>query len=210
MTTLEPVTLVAPIDNSTLYCKSPRILFDLNDGVDNLIIYISLENDIGIYNYTSTRNPELFSALAFKAYDKVAFTPKDVCVGTNKITIRVYDNESFSSEQSFIFNYKEPLLAVNNDQTLINALHFKYLVIMTNDTLKAYSKSEVVIDLPTANVSKIYKNYFSIINNNLYDLKKWINDNYPGLNRIYIKDIIGSVKITKKIYNNLLNFIIDL
>jgi hypothetical protein len=81
---------------------------------------------------------------------------------------------------------------------------------MTNDTLKAYSKSEVVIDLPTANVSKIYKNYFSIINNNLYDLNKWINDNYPGLNRIYIKDIIGSVKITKKIYNNLLNFIIDL
>lgn len=210
MGTLEPVTLVAPINDSILYCKAPRILFNLNDGTGNLIIYISLTNDNGIYNYTSTRNPELFSALAFKAYDKVTFTPKDVCVGENKISIRVYDNESFSSEQDFIFTYKECLLAINDDLEIISALKFKYLYIMTNDTLKAYSNDPLDMSLPGSNATKIYRNYFSSVNKALYDLNKWINDTYPGLNRIYTKDIIGTVKITKKIYNNLLNLIIDL
>jgi hypothetical protein len=210
MGTLEPVTLIAPINNSTLYCKNPRILFNLNDGNKLLIIYITLSNSKGIYTYTSTSNPDLFSALAFKPFDKVAFIPNDIAIGENKISIRTYEDGSFSSEQSFIFNYKECLLSIQNTTESISSQNFKYLLMMTNDTLKAYNKTQINMVLPVSNQSKIYRSFFSTINNSLYDLSNWINDSYPGLNRIKSKDIIGLSLIYKKFYNNLLNFIIDL
>lgn len=210
MGTLEPVTLVAPINNSTIYCKNPRILFNLNDGNDLLIIYITLTNDRGVFNYTSARNPELFSATAFNSFDKIVFTPSDVYIGINKVEIRVYDNNTFSSERSFVFNYKESLLAINEETESISVTKFRYLYTMTNDTLKAYNMDPIEITMPVSNESKILKNYFIAINNILYDLNKMINETYPGLNRTKIKDIISVTKITKKIYNNLLNFITDL
>lgn len=210
MSVLEPVSLIAPINNSTVYCKNPRVLFNLNAGNDSIIIYITLTNANGVYNYTSTRNPDLFSAISFKAYDHVAFASNDICEGENFISIRAYDNEYFSSEQSFLFNYKEPLLAINNETELISATKFKHLLIMANDTLRAYNKTPIDMDNPSSNESKIYRNYFSQINNNMYELSDWINVNYSGLNRIKTKNIIGIIKITKNIYNNLLNFIINL
>jgi hypothetical protein len=210
MGVLEPVTLVAPINNSTLYCKDARILFNLNDGNGLIIIYVTVSNNTGVFNYTSTRNPELFSAIAFKPFDKVSFVSQDICEGENVVSIRTYGDESFSSEKTFMFNYKESLLAVNEDTEAITAPKFKSLLLMTNDTLKAYNRTPIDMDNPSSNESKIYKNYFSFINNSLYDLNNWININYPGLNRIRTKSLIGINAISKKIYNNLLNFIIHL
>lgn len=207
---LESIKLIAPICNSTVYCKTPRILFKLNDGDGLLVIYITITNNKGIFNYTSTRNPELFSALAFKAYDNVAFYSNDIDVGENKVAIRIYDNNSFSHEESFVFNYQESPLAINNELELITAARIKLLIDMTNNTLKAYGRQTVDINIPISNESKIYRNYFSTLNNALYDLNDFINTNYHGLNRIKTKDIIGVIPIYKKIYTNILNYILDM
>ena len=52
--------------------------------------------------------------------------------------------------------------------------------------------------------------YFSKLNDNLYNLNKWINDNYPGLNRIYNKKILSYAPISKEIYNSILQMIISI
>lgn len=207
---LEPVTLIAPINNSTIYSNNPRIIFNLNDGEGSLIIYITLSNSKGIFNYTSSRNSELFSKLAYNAFDNVTFISKDIVEGENKISIRVYDNIAFTSEKDFAFIYKESLLAINDEVEAITAAKYKYLLTMTNDTLTAYGKPIITIDLPIANESKLYKNYFNVINNSLYDLNNWININYPGLNKIKTKQLIGLSPFDKKTYNNILNLIVDI
>lgn len=206
---LNQIKYIAPLNDSIIYCNKPRILFNLNNN-KKCIVYITVKNDNGIFNYTSTRNPQNFSSIVFDKFSNITFIPDNIAIGENYITIRLYDNEDFNSDVSIVFIYKEPLIEINNKTTPITSSEYKKLWIMARDTLKAYGKDTSELDnivLPVANYTKIYKSYFSRINNNLYDLNKWINDNYPGLNRIYTKEIIAYNNISKKIYNSILTMI---
>lgn len=206
---INKIKYFAPVEGSVIYCSSPRILFNINNK-NTCIVYVTIKNDNGIFNYTSTRNPKNFSSITYSDFTNAVFIPDNIAPGENHVTIRAFDNEDFSEDVSVIFTYKDSLIEINNKTEIITSDKYKKLWTMTKNTLKAYNQDTDEIDnivLPTANHTKIYKSYFSRINDNLYNLNKWINDNYPGLNRIYSKEIIAFNSISKKIYNSILTMI---
>ena len=209
---INKVLIKYPINDSTLYCKKPRILFNLNN-TKLTTIYIKLNNNNGVFNFISTKNPENFSAIAFKNNDNICFIPDYVCEGENIVSIRACIDGEFSNEQEIKFYYEKPTLAINNELEPITANNYKKLFIMTKETLKAYNRDIEELNniiLPVSNYNKIYMSYFSKLNDNLYNLNKWINDNYPGLNRIYNKKILSYAPISKEIYNSILQMIISI
>ena len=199
----------APLNNSVLYCRKPRILFNINNE-KNSIIYIKLKNSQGIFNYTSSKNPELFSAVSFNNNENIVFIPEDTVEGENYLYIRVLCEDEFSREYKTCYIYKKPLLNEMDNTIKITADIYKKIMQMTLETLKAYNWDTDKVDnivSPVADKIKIYKSYFSRINDSLYDLNTWINENYPGLNRYYDKELIAFSPIKLKIYNSIIKLI---
>ena len=210
MSRIDSATIVAPINNSTLYTEKPRILFKTNYSDNELIIpYITIKNKNGIFVYTSTRNPDMFSCIVKKADSNFVFIPNNIAEGENQINIRLYDGEYFSNETSIVFNYIPCLISAVNSETKITANLYKNLVTMTNHTLIAYNKDSLSITIPLPNENKIYRRYFSEINNKLYDMNNWINENYPGLNRYREYKIINIDIIRSDMFNSLLQYILE-
>lgn len=206
------VLIKYPLNDSILYCNKPRILFNLNN-TELATIYIKLNNDAGVFNFTSSKNPENFSSIAFKENDNICFIPDFISEGENIISIRACIDGEFGYEQEVKFYYTKPTLIINNNTELITANKYKKLFVMAKETLKAYGRDLEELNnivLPVANFNKIYMRYFSKLNDNLYELNKWINENYPGLNRIYNKKILSYAPISKEIYNSILQMIISI
>lgn len=208
----KPILIQYPKDKSIIYSKHPRILMQLQDDMsrENAIIYVTLKNQDGVFNYTSIMNPKNFSAIAFNNNAKLAFTCDDFSYGKNRLSIAVYHDNDFSENEILDIIYEEPLLNINNDYFPISTDVYEKLLIMTNSTLDAYSRDKLDIKLPIKNITSINRQYFREINNALYDLNSWINKTYPGLARIKIKQIINMKKISLDIYNSLIDLIINL
>lgn len=206
---LEKAAIIAPINNSILYSKEPRILFKTNNIDSEFVIpYITLKNESGIFTFTSTRNPDMFNTVSIKGNSSIVFIPKNIIEGENEISIRLYDGKYFSEENVITYIYKIPTISIVPSNTIrITSSLYKELLTMTNNTLKAYGKDSLEISTPISNESKIYKNYFSEINNKLYDLTNWINENYSGLNRYREKKIINIGLIKSSMLNDLLLYI---
>lgn len=206
---LEKAAIIAPINNSILYSKEPRILFKTNNIDSEFVIpYITLKNESGIFTFTSTRNPDMFNTVSIKGNSSIVFIPKNIIEGENEISIRLYDGKYFSEENVITYIYKIPTISIVHSNTIrITSSLYKELLTMTNNTLKAYDKDLLEISTPISNKSKIYKNYFSEINNKLYDLTNWINENYSGLNRYREKKIINIGLIKSSMLNDLLLYI---
>lgn len=206
---LEKAAIIAPINNSILYSKEPRILFKTNNIDSEFVIpYITLKNESGIFTFTSTRNPDMFNTVSIKGNSSIVFIPKNIIEGENEISIRLYDGKYFSEENVITYIYKIPTITIVPSNTIrITSSLYKELLTMTNNTLKAYDKDLLEISTPISNESKIYKNYFSEINNKLYDLTNWINENYSGLNRYREKKIINIGLIKSSMLNDLLLYI---
>lgn len=206
MSYIAPVNNIMPINNAILYTEKPRILFELVTEDYFSIIYIAIKNNNGIFVYTSSKNPELFSSINFSGRSKIVFTPEKLDLGNNTIIIYVYNNGEFSSQKEINIIYETPLLDLNQETEIISAEKYNKLLIMSNNTLEAYTKEKLKLEPVIANKTLILRKYFSKINDALFDLNNWINVNYPGLNRINEKQIIRKT-ISKNMYNNILNLI---
>lgn len=206
---IEAAKIICPINNSIIYTDKPRIIFTTNDSDRNILIpYITIKNNIGVFVYTSTRNPEMFSSLSFKKYSHITFIPNNLAEGENLISIRLYNGKRFSIQSAINITYIKPLINEVNNNTKITANLYKDLITMCNATLIAYDKDKVNITIPIKNESKIYRNYFSEVNNKLYDLRNYLNENYPGLNRYKEKQIIKKDIIKADLFNDLLDYIL--
>lgn len=206
------LTIDYPVDESILYMKEPRILMTLPDDIkkENAIIYITLDNESGVYNYTSIKNAKYFSAIAFKANRKIAFYSPDMVEGRNRFYISVYHDTRFSEESIIDIVYVKPKLTISNIPVPASADNYKMLLDMANSTLIAYGQEQLDIQLPIANETKIDRKYFSKINNKLYYLNNWINDTYPGLARLKEKKIISFKCMSLDIWNALLDLVLNL
>ena len=206
---IEAAKIICPINNSIIYTDKPRIIFTTNDSDRNILIpYITIKNNIGVFVYTSTRNPEMFSSLSFKKYSHITFIPNNLAEGENLISIRLYNGKRFSIQSAINITYIKPLINEVNNNTKITANLYKDLITMCNATLIAYDKDKVNITIPIKNESKIYRNYFSEVNNKLYDLRNYLNENYPGLNIYKEKQIIKKDIIKADLFNDLLDYIL--
>lgn len=206
---IEAAKIICPINNSIIYTDKPRIIFTTNDSDRNILIpYITIKNNIGVFVYTSTRNPEMFSSLSFKKYSHITFIPNNLAEGENIISIRLYNGKRFSIQSAINITYIKPLINEVNNNTKITANLYKDLITMCNDTLIAYGKDKINVTIPIKNENKIYRNYFSEVNNKLYDLRNYLNENYPGLNRYKEKQIIKKDIIKADLFNDLLDYIL--
>lgn len=202
------LTIELPINNSTIYDLTPRILIDLS--IDNVsVIYVTLINSKGVFKYSSRSNPELFSKTAFNKATKFCFTPLDTCFGLNKIYIKYQCNEKFSEYKTLTFNINS--IELDIESSLITTDLYSRLVEVTNDILYAYNRPSLDVTLPIKNKTKIYSNYFSIIINALYEVNDYINNNYPGMNRYKVKPFLkNKIKISKSIFDIIIDLILNL
>lgn len=205
----EPAILMYPV--SVIYDTTPRILLNTNGDYngDELTIKISINGQ----NYNSATS-SAFNKSSYNAdKDKIVFIPPTLNIGVNTFTIKTNDGYQDSNESTFIINCATPLLNTISDtaDVFITPATYISLSSMVSNTRIAYGLTIFNAENMISKESFVTASSFNALYENIIQVNNWINNNYPGKNRVKTKPLIAkSNLIGKNIHNGILEVITNI
>ena len=156
------------IDNTNLYCASPRFAFDGYDKKSNIIVSV---NDV---EFNSTKHPEYFTT----EDNKVMFIMPDQFSSWEKVRIKAYmRNEYGDSEKSkdYTFYRKDISPSIINRESIIKAKDINQIREKIIDKGRAYNK-HFAFDFIDARNTLITRSIFNEYSRALKEINNEINN----------------------------------
>lgn len=202
-------TILLPQMNRTIYCKTPRITFRINNNQTGKKVKVIM--NINGKEYNSVDNVNLFNKQWYGAEEGMFIIPNERPLNyskNNHVEMKVFDGLDYSSPVAT--NIPVEVLTVDkileDEDRIIKADELNKIRQMINKNRFAYNLSEISWFEGVAPSNKILFKYFDQSNTKISELISFLNNktNAPHLKR---DSEIKETKINKAYFNKLLDMI---